>query len=514
MPASIQLTGLASNDPVPGTYLQIQFAAGPAGGYQGNRPILLIGNKSSAGTMTPDTVVYGPDIQGAQCQTEQDVIGLAGPGSELHRGWRKLTQYNKTTSVYLLAVTASGGASATMVFTLANVPTSGGTLRIFGADEFVETGYNASDTLASITAAAVLNINSRSWLPFAASQTTVSTSNDSVTLTAKVPGPRGNWLRGMAQILPPAGIVSNMTVTNTADAFFTGGTTADSNTTALGTINPKRYYYLVSAAEDSTQFGALAAQVSSQALPTNGIRQRAFCGSVDSSGNVTTLATTVNNPRAEFVWSQACPYTPFEIACVAAGLYALYENSGSKPKLNWSGYGQGPNDTWPIPPSRDTTKQPTRTTIKGLLQNGVTPVGWSSATKTYLVKRITSYSLNGSVPDYRVRDAGKVTVCDFFGDDLYSLTNTNWSQKVFAQDPKPGSPPPDSSTITPNLYRGDVFNLIDLYGQSNLFKNVADIKAGTIVQQDPNNNNRIDVESPLQPVDIIDQFAVLLLQVA
>ncbi len=55
--ASINLTGLAANDPVPGFYQEILFGVGPVGGFSGSYSILLIGNRTSAGTATLDTVV-------------------------------------------------------------------------------------------------------------------------------------------------------------------------------------------------------------------------------------------------------------------------------------------------------------------------------------------------------------------------------------------------------------------------------------------------------------------------
>lgn len=515
MAASIVLTGLASSDPVPGTYLQIAFAQGSIGGYQGKRPILLVGNASAVGIATRDTVLYGPDTT-IPCQIEQDVINLFGPGSELHRMWRRAVKWNSSTSIYLIAVTSSGGTAASMAFTLANVPTQAGTLNVWVADQQYQFSFASSATLATITAGMVAVINGNSACPGTATQTTVTGSNDTVLVTAKIPGPRGNWLRGQASLVASVGGVLNTTVTNSADAFFTSGATSDSNTNALVTLLAKRFYYIASAAEDSTQVAAFASQVTAQALPVSGIRQRLFVGSTDTSGNIVTIANTVNNARAEFIWSQGNQWTPAELAANAAGLYAAYElvSSGAKPKLNWSGFGNGANDTWNVPQSRNTTLGPTRSTISTLLANGVTPIGWNGTTSTYIVKRITSYSLNGSNPDYRIRDAGKVTICDFFGDDLVALTIANWSGKTFGNDPVVGAPFPDQTVISPNLYRLDVMGLIDVYNQGNMLKNVAAIKAGTIIQQDPANTNRMDAGIPLQPADICDQFALLISQVA
>ncbi len=61
MSESIALVGLAANDPVPGNYIEIDFAAGPAAAGQTPYTVLLIGNRMSNGLAVPDTVVYGPD---------------------------------------------------------------------------------------------------------------------------------------------------------------------------------------------------------------------------------------------------------------------------------------------------------------------------------------------------------------------------------------------------------------------------------------------------------------------
>jgi phage tail sheath gpL-like len=515
MSASVVLTGLSTNDPTPGTYLQIAFAQGQIAGFQGQRPILLVGNKTSAGSAVADTTIYGPDTT-VPCQNENDCINLTGAGSELHRMWRRTTSVNAQSKVYFIVVAASAGTAATLTFTLANVPTTAGTLQIYVGDTAYQYSYAASATLASITAGMVAAISGNPSCPCTPTQSTVSSSNDSVLVTVKTIGPRGNWLRGQAQIIPGNGPTSNMTVTNTSDAYFAGGATADSNTNALATIAAKYYYYIASAAEDATQVGAFSAQLNTQALPVQGLRQRLFVGSSDTSGNVATIANAVNNPRVEFIWSQASPWTPAEIAAYAAGLYALYELVGpvTKPKVNWSGYGGNAGDIWTIPQSRNTTLTPTRPTIFALLGEGVTPIGWRGSSGTYLVKRITSYSLNGASPDYRIRDAGKVTICDFFGDDLVAITNANWSGKTFAPDPVVGAPTsPDNTTVSPNAYRLEVFGLLDQWAQINGLVNIAATKAAAIVQQNPANTNRMDVALQLFPCSPCDQFGILIAQV-
>lgn len=519
MSAGINLQGLPINSVTPGIYLEIDFAVGQPAGVGVQRPILLLGNKTTAGSATPDTVVYGPDTP-VQCQTEADVTTLFGAGSELHRMFRRAAKICQAVSIYLLAVTESAGANATFTITFLTIPTVAGSVRTWIDDESADSAFPANPAnLGIVTAAIVATVNAKTHWPATAAQATVTTSNDSVTFTAKNKGPRGNLHRGMAAIILGNGGTSTMTATNTTDAAFTGGATADSNTTALATILPKRFYYLASSAEDATQFGALAAQVTAQALPVSGIRQRCFAGSSDTLSNVITVATGVNNPRAEVAWLQTSPVVPSELATIAAAVYAQRENSGAKPQCNFDGYGNDSSEVWPVVASRVATNAPSSTSITSALNNGVTPIGVNSNNTTYLVKRITTKSLNGSFNDYRIRDAHKVTVCDFFGDDLNARFAAQFRQKNLSDDPKPGAPPPGFDTATPNRVRDCVFGLVNDYGEaplgSNLLVNTDQIKAGTIVQREtPANRSRVSVLIPLQPVDILDTLATLAQQVA
>ena len=486
--ASINLQGLAMSNPTPLFALEIDFAVGQPSGVGVQRPMLLMGNMTTAGSATPDTVLYGPDTP-VTCQTESDVVTLFGYGSELHRMYRRVVKIQQVVSVYLIAVTASSGNAATIVFTLATVPTAAGNLRLWIDDEFVDTGFATGATLASITAAAVTNANSKLYWATTASQTTVTSSNDSVTFTAKIKGPRGNWHRGMALITFGGGLSGALTVTNTTDAAFTGGTTADSNTTALTTINPKRYYYVCSAAEDATQFGALCTQLTAQALPLSGIRQRAFAGSSDTLSNATTVATGINNARADILWLYTSPIVPSELGAIAAAVYAQGENSGSTPRCNYNFYGNGANDVWPVVQSRVAANVPTAIGITSCLMNGLTPVGVNLNGTTYLVKAITTRSLNGSNNDYRIRDHHKVTICDFFGDDLLAKFQANFQGKTLINDPPKGTanPPAGGQSTSPGRIFDAVKDLVTDYGESpagsNLLVNTAQILAATIVQR-------------------------------
>ncbi len=505
MSASIVLTGLAANDPVPGVYLETNFAQGPAAGDSSPREVCLIGNKTTAGSATVNTVIYGPDSP-VPLQTDADARALFGPGSELHRMFLRFTAVNKDTTLRAIVVTESIGAAATGTITIATNASGNGNLRIFVGDEFVDTAITSGQTPTNIADAAIINVNAMTHWAVVASNIA-----GAITLTAKNLGLRGNFIRYMTTITSGIATTSSVTV----DTAFTGGTTADSSTTALATLLPKSHYYLVSAAEDATQVGALKVQVDTQASPTTGIRQRWFSGSVDTISNVNTIATGRNAARGEFIWSYKSPWTPGELAANAAAVYSLFETSPN-PRTNFASFGNDEltSKYWRVPASRDATAHPTRADIKSALNNGVTPIGVNSNGSTYLVNRITSRSLSGSTVDYRIRDAHKVTICDFFAADLAVKTVLQYSGKRIGSDVARGARPPGGGVVTPAMFKGMIFRLLDDYDGNDLLQNLAAIKEATVVQRETNPSTRMSVRIPLQPIDNALQFAIAIDQVA
>ena len=510
MAFTIPLTGLAANDPVPGTYVEINFAQGESSNGSTAYPMLLIGNKTTAGSATAGTVIYGPfGLTSTPLVTEDDCIALFGQGSELHRMWRRAVAKNKETPIYAIVVAESGGANATLVLTFTVTATANGNVRLYVGDEFVDTPITSGDTPTTVATNVKNSANAMAnWAVTAGNALGV------LTLTAKVKGPRGNWLRASAQITG-SGVGSSVDVV--AQTFFTGGTTADTNATALGTIASSRFYYIVSAAEDQTQLTALITQVNSQALPTTGIRQRCFGGSVDTEANAQTIAVALNAARAELIWGEKLDWTPGEIAADAAALYALGEAPGlNGMRCNWDSLGLGATtlDTlWTVPYPRSGTT-PTRTVIKGALNNGLTPIGVNANGKTYLVSRITTRSLTNALADYRIRDAHKVTICDFYGDDLQAKFSLQFAGKKIAPDPVKGQRIPGPTVVTPRIAKVAINKLTDDYDNADLLQNADVVKANTICIQEANPKTRLSAKIPLQPIDVLHQSALSIDQVA
>jgi phage tail sheath gpL-like len=511
MPASIVVTGVSADFPNPGDFVEVNYAQGSASGLSGTYAALIVANKLSSGAGVVDTTLYGPDTP-VSIQSENDVIALAGAGSEAHRMYRAFTLINKRTPLYFIFPTESIGAQATRNVTLATTATGNGNLRIYvgggliPGEEFVDVPILLGEAPDAIKTKALDLVNARTYWPVTAS----SGGTGIITLTAKQRGPRGNDI--VVQCAITAGI--GMTVDTATRTVMAGGATADSNVNALATVLPMRFFYICSAANDTTQASAVSSQLGTQALPLNGIRQHAVFGSSGSVSTANTLSTTMNNARCGNIFQELSDYTPAEIAAHACAMIAL-EEAGKLPVPlhNFTFYGNTAETQpkWKIRAPRS-LNSPTATEVESCLKSGTSPIGSNQNGSAYLHDLITCRSLNGATADYRTRNWNQSTEPDFFADELVSTCSQRYQGKDIVDDPVEGQDIP-TNAVWPRAFKDTVFEVIDSRGTSNL-KNIADTKAATVVQRETSPSTRMSTRAPLQPIDPLKQRVYKIDQVA
>jgi len=541
----ISLPGLPSNYPVPSNYVFSQYAAGTIAANQGAIKTIIIGN-GNGGTSVRDNAFYGPDTQ-VVCAQESDVITLAGSGSEVHRQWRAFTAVNGISPLYIGVVT-SGTGTATGTITITGTANVAQTIRVFVEQEFVDTAVNIGDTQVTIATNIVASINSKIYWSVTASNTS---SSNVVTLSAKCSGVKGNWINFESQVILPAvlptTLINNVPVVvtpaptvvsagavsppTTKDGYYlSGGSTPDNNTTMLATIKPFNFNYIVSSwAGDGTvetdgygaasNVGRLAAQVQANALPLIGFRQRYIIGSIMStSSNPQYIANALDDFRAGIIWQLSSDYTPSYLAASVAGTITSIESNFGSASCNFDGVSSVSNPgQWAVQAPRG-KQAPLATQLVSALNAGVSPIQSTQYGTAYLVKLITTYSLNPvtSSVDYRVRDWHKVTVCDNFANDLQALFSASLGQRVVTADPAGGTSP-SNGAVTPSIVKSLVFGLIDTYANALVLDptQTAATKAGTIVSYNPAlASNIIYVLVPLHPINILDSTQSLLQQVS
>jgi phage tail sheath gpL-like len=491
---------LPANDRTPGHYAYVRWAQGDSSGGTAPYRALIIANKLSTGTAS-DGYVYGPDtvvpLSGAS-----DAATLFGARSEAANMYRHFIAVNPTTPCYVITVPESSGSKATGTISVSGTSTTACAVRIFlNANEHVDASVVAGDSNTTIASAIATAINSKpEWC------ITASASGANVTVTAVQKGERGNSIRISALVLPNG---SSISVSPSVRTNLTGGTGSDDNSDALDVVLSQRFYYIVSAANDSTQLGALVTQVETQALPNPGIRQRVIAGSASSLAVANALATTINAPRAEIVWLAQSDWTPSELAAHQAGVIALNED-GENFRTNLAGYGNSPNErgTWRVPAPLSGAS-PTHNEINSAINNGLSPIRVLPNGRTSLVNRFTTYTLNGSNVDYRIADSHKVTVADKFTDDWLAECAARFNGKKIGDDPGANEfEAPD--VVTPRKFKMAIISILRAYESRALLENVSTTISRLVVTRA---GSRMQCIVPLDIRDILTQTATQVDQV-
>jgi phage tail sheath gpL-like len=510
---SIPVIGLATTDFVPGTYLQLNFAAGPSAGTANPITLLLMGNclasSYCATNSLVDGYVWGPNVTGFTISQESDVINAFGNGSELHRMYIQVAAVNQgTTPVYFIAVKESTGAAASAAVTFTGTATANATARAYIGNTFIDTAISTGDTPTVIAANVEAQVNS-----LLNAALTSSATGGVLTLTSKQKGPRGNSIRFAIRI-----VGSGVTTTSSAQNFanLSGGTVEDLWTNALATIAPLQFSYIASPGEDSSaegDLGELVAQVVEQAQPITGIRQRVIGGQTGTLGTATSFCKALNTPLCDIIWQQNSNLVPGELAAYTAGMVCLAE-SAAVPQLNFDNLGTSPQTAalWQIPAPFDGTST-ARTALVSALISGVSPVQTLPNGQSMLVSLITTYSqdpVSGNL-DTRVRDHSIVTVMFLAAQLIQSMIQQSFANKQAAVDPLPGQKPPTAQVVTPSLLVSAVNKVISRMNDNGLLANLAASLAAT--QATLNTPTQFGVLVQLQPISLAHQFAINLNQV-
>lgn len=502
---ALALTGLDASNPTPGTYLEVKFAQGNAGGNLGPRRVLIVAPKATAsGTITVDTQVV-------QIQDEADAVLYAGTGSPAHRMARAWFASNKSAEVWLLCPTEGSGSAAVDKITFTTTADANGVCEITLCGETISFPILDGYTVTNSAEAAVAAINNQTHWPVIASN-----SSGVVTITGKTSGVILNSVRYRARIVG-TGVAT--TVAPTADtalgASGAGGAAIGvgviSMTAALATMLPRKFDVILQAEQSAAAIVATMDQVVVQAEPSTGFLQKVYVGTALTPADAATLASgsNGNRERLDLINAEQCPVEHYVLNAIVAANYV--KNNGPNPSYSFDGYGTKAGQSLPglARPYNDAAL-PTSTEIRSMLNQGVTPVAYTDGGAPYIVRAVTTRCKTGSAFDYRVRDSHIVTVADRFAGDLAVRVNAAPWTKV-AADPVGSAKEPGPDFCTPRRMAALIETLVGDYmdaGHLDPSKR-ADLIAGIAIGQDPLVPSRLNSRIPLYTAVLLHQHAMM-----
>lgn len=458
MTTQIVIPGLSSTTRRPGFFAETKYAASPPSAGDIPLTLLLVGNKTSAGSMTadgtPQLVVSGDDV---------DL--LAGPGSELATlayGVDGLGGAFATpgVAIWLAAVAeaTSGPVAATATVTITGTWTASGTLKYRLSGAILTVGVLATDSVTDVAVSIKNAINSNTKLPF-----TANNASGVLTITSKNLGVRNNWHSIFQDVTAaPTGLVSTITAGSSMTGggkHFTGGAGSDTPANIIAAISSTQYDRIAIACGDPTLDAVHLAlwklNLGSQAGAQVGILEHLITAAGDSLTNAAALSvTTLNDARFQVLHLLNSETHPSAIAGAFGAMRCSAEQQ----------FPAASYDDAVVPgvaPQSQTADRPSPTTIETALAEGVTEMYTSPDGTARITRSIVTRCRNGSTPDYRIFDSSEAIVPDFVRFALKLLYLQLKEQNPSADD----NPPEElrsvlSGVLTPDNWNSSVFQLM------------------------------------------------------
>lgn len=466
------LTGVDPFDPTPSIRRELIFAAGLSSTGPG-RSVLLWGNRTAAGSETLDT------LSSTAIADDADAVARFGLRSELYAMYRDYVAIDPGATIYGLAVTESGGAAAACTLTVANIPTAASTLvvTIHGIEVNVPIAIgDAVNDIASTLADEINDADSGRL------QVTANAVGAVVTVTCAQAGNRGDFIIGDAGAT--FGIrhrfLQTTNTTLTKGGIVSGGADDDFTTAIASASLAEHFYHVVpfsttngvgggvgsttAISATDNQIGELQNMIVTQSLPINGKSQTMVAGYSNSQAHMTSVGNALNSVYTSVFHAEHNDKTPAMLAAHHAAV--VRSQQIAHPSANFAGYHSTDNTIYTVQQPFTIADRPTATEIRADLNNGGSPIEFSSTGAASLVRHITTHSeISAGIKDYRAR-SGHIPSAVLFAWDIVKQRWASTKQAFVAADPTEGQPPTQNTT-TPLHVKALIFSVIDDLAASN-----------------------------------------------
>lgn len=445
---------------------------------------LLLGTKLAAGTAPANTAV--------RVTNADQVIPLAGRGSQLHRMAQAWFADNKSTEVWLgVLAEEAAGVAATGTVTIAGTPTAAGTLSLYVGGRRVAVPVSTTDTPTTIAAAIVAAIGATSGLKDYA----VRAGNVAgvVTLTAHHKGLEGNEIDVRMNYQDGDALPAGITATVVPMA---SGTLNPVLTTLIAALGDMWFQVIAHPFTDATSLTALETELLSRAGPLRLIDGVAITAKNASYGTVLTLGQGRNSPYSVIFRANESPTPPSEFAANLAAVVAYHSQiDPARPlqtlPLSWI--------KAPAEADRDTIQERNL-----LLLDGVATVRVGAGNVVQIDRVITTYQTNAAgSDDTAYLDASTVLTLMYLRYSFRARLLSRYPRHKLASD---GTRIASGQAImTPTLGKAEAVAWFREMEDLGLVENFEQFKTDLVVERNSGDPNRLDF---LLPPDLINQLVV------
>ena len=475
---SIAFSLIPSNWQLPGAYAEVDNSGAVQGTPAQRRPVLLVGTRSSAGTVAEGVVT--PITAATQGVT------YFGRGSQLAHMIERFIGANPNAELYACALNEdAAGVKAHATITVTGTATEDGTIPLLIGGRKVNAAVSEGDDDAAVASAINSAIGANLDL-----MATSAAVDEVVTVTARHKGASGNGLSIFTCYYAgeklPAGISLAIT------AFGSGATDPDV-ADAIAALGGEAYYTIVSAYTLATNMATWEAEMLSRWSPLVDKPGHVMGALRDTYANSQTYGNARNSAFSSVLATGKSPTPPWEAAAILAAV-EVAENDPARPRQNRL----LPGLLAPLPADRFANTERNLLLLDGMATMRVDTDG------CYLERLVTTFQTTGGIADPSYHDIETLRTLAYLRHSLVSRFRLRYPSAKLANDGTNFGP--GQSVLTPKLARGEVLALFSEWERDGLVENAAQFKSQLVVERNANDPNRLDI---FLPPDLINQARVI-----
>lgn len=485
----VSFSNIPSNLRLPLFYAEVDNSQANSGSQ--TQRTLIIGQMTSAGNGVAGVPVISGGVGDAKAK--------GGPGSILHLAHIAYTASDSFGEVWLLPLAdADQSIAASGSLLVTSAPTDSGVISLYVAGILVSVSVTSSDTVASVAASLVTQINKSAALPVTAAIDSVTAAK--VVLTARNKGLCGNDVDLRLNYLGTASGEAIPTGLALTIAAMTGGATNPELDDALANLGDEAFDFIVSPYNDTASLDSLKSLLNDKTGRwswSNQIYGHLFAAKSATFAGLTTFGNARNNQHESVigVYDSPTPSWLWAADMAGAAAVALRADPGRPLQTLTLSYVKAPPHA-----SRFTSTE--RNT---LLWDGITTFTVASDGTVALENVITTYQVNSyDEADDSYLEIETLFLLMYVLRQQKSVITSKFPRMKLGKDG--GRYAAGSSVVTPSIIKAELIASYQEMETAGMVQDSATFAAGLIVEQDSTNVNRINV---LWPGELINQLRVL-----